>query len=266
MAAPIDPERGLARAFAEFALLPELLALPRDGDGVPAAWTGLIAANGYVADHVFDEDLPAGPDVPSIMADDAWRIAEWLELVDAGGLTTAGREVAAVAKIAPQSRTEAVWEPAQDVLAAQIRERYLGLGGLNVVELVEEGVRAIAGSQDEWVSFCPGLLHAEFESLIYLAQTDPVMAAALPGELVDNRIEAMRGRGRPATGVVDLVNMTIHADAVSLYYLDELENYVDDAVLTLTASQATAILFVFCGLLRCPRPELPVQYLTVSDG
>ena len=266
MAAPVDPERGLARAFAEFWLLPDLLALPGSGDGPPAAWADLLSEHGYNMDHVFDEDLPPGPDVASVMAQDAWRIADWLELIDADGLTVPGRGIAAVAEVASRSRTEAVWEPAEGILAAQISRHYAGARDLSIVELVQLGARALAVAQDEWTSFCPGLLHVEFEALVYLAQTNPERAVELAGELAQNRIEAMRGAGQPVAGVVDLLNMTIHADAVSSYYLDQLDNHVDDAILTLTASQATVLLFVFCGLLECPLPWSPVQYLTAPSA
>ena len=83
------------------------------------------------------------------------------------------------------------------------------------------------------------------------------------GELAPNRVEAMRDFGPPLPNVVGLMNMTVHVDRVSTHYLDTLRNHVDDGVLTLTAAQATAILFVSCGLLESPMPELPVQYLVV---
>ena len=258
MAAPIDPQTGLARVFAEFDVLPDLLAVVESGDGPPQEWVDALIANSYTVDHIYDEDLPPNPDVPTIMAGDAWRLAEWLELVGPDGLTDAGRVVSSIAGLETPSRTEAVWEPVDDVLADQIRSLYLGADGTNVVDLVQTGARRLAVQG----KYFPGLLHVEFEALIHLAQTNPPRAVALLDELAQNRIDALRDTPGPFAGVRDLLNATIYADSIALHYLDRLPGHVDDTLLTLTASQATVLLFVFCGLLEVPDPVRPIQYLT----
>ena len=266
MVAPVDPQTGLARVFAEFALLSDLLALAEPGDGPPPSWRGLLDTEGFTVDHIYDEDMPPDADIPATMAEDAWRVAEWLELVGPDGLTPSGRVLALIADLEPTARTEAIWRPVENVLQDQIRAFYLGADGTNIVDLVQTAARTLETVEGEWASFCPGLLHVEFEALIYLAQTNPARAVALLDELEQNRADAMRDARGPFDGVINLLNMTVHADAVSLYYLDQLPAHVDDTVLSLTASQATALLFVFCGLLEAPEPMLPIQYLTVPSG
>ena len=266
MAEPLDPQKGLARAFAEFWLLPDLLARVVPGDALPPSWRQLLERNGYAIDHIEDDELPSGPDRASIMAEDAWRISQWLELVDAGGLTDAGRQIADVARTAQIDRSEAVWAPADEVLANQIRECYLGADGERITDRVLAGARVLEGVDDAWARFCPGLLLVEFEALVYLSHTDPPRAADLVGELPFHRRAAMRDFSPPRPGVENILHMAIHADAVSRYYMEDLPEYVNDRVLTVTAISATAILFAFCGLLITPMPHFPVQYLVPRDA
>ena len=267
MAAPIDAIAGLVRSFAEFWLLPDLLALATPGGELPQSWMDLLDEEGFNTDHIEDDDVPADADLARVMAEDAWRLAEWLELVGPDGLTVTGDLVAGVAAFASERRTEQVWLPAHRVLADQIAGLYVGSDGAPVVDLLQAGARELEGASGEWLPFAPGLLLVEFESLAYLAYADPVAAQSLTGNLAQNRVEAMRGLGSPLPGVVDYLNMEIHADAVSTYYLDVLTGFVDDAVLTVTAAQATVTLLVFCGLLEVPEIELPVQYMVAPpDG
>ena len=265
MAAPLDPGAGLARAFAEYSLLPDLLALAETGDGPPPSWARLLGRVGFTIDHIEDDELPDGENPASIMADDAWRISQWLELVTSDGLTDAGRTVAAVAEVVGDDRTEAVWRPAQNTLAAQLRACYRGEGEISIVDLVHQGANLLARPDDVWAAYCPGLLLVEFEALIYLAQSDPQAAAALPDQLAGHRVNAMRGAGPPSPDESDLLHRFVHADAVSDYYEEQLPGHTNDSVLTLTAAQATAMLFVFCGLLAVPMPHLPVQFLVVPE-
>ena len=267
MAAPIDAAAGLVRAFAEVWLLPDLLALAVPGDGPPHTWIDLLDEEGFNTDHVEDVDLPDGPGLPTIMAEDAWRLVEWLELVGPDGLTDAGNVVASVADFAPERRTEQVWFQAHAVLADQVTELYRGADGTPITSLVQAGARALEQASDPWAPYCLGLLLVEFEALIHLAHTNPQRGRSLLGQLTQNRVAAMRDTGSPLRGVVRYLNMEIHADAVSTYYLDVLTGAVDDTVFTVTAAQATAILFVFCGLLEVPEPELPVQVMVAPvDG
>ena len=263
MAAPVDPAAGLARAFADFWLLPDLLELGAAAGMPPASWVRLLERSGFAADHVADEDLPAGPNWASIMADDVWRIAEWLELVRDDSLTDAGRSIAEVANYAMKERTQAVWGPADTTMATQVRAHYRGAEGISVVQLVQDGARALMDPDDVWAAYCPGLLSVEFEALVYLAQTDPQRAAGLVEELPGHRRDAMRGKGSPSPDVPSLLHRFAHADAVSQYYFEQLPGFTNEEVLTITAVQAAAILFVFCGLLSVPMPHLPVQFLVV---
>lgn len=261
MAAPLDPQAGLARAFAEFWLLPDLLAAWDPDTVPPQSWVRLLEREGFTVDHIEDEELPEGPDLASIMAEDALRVCRWLELVDGNAVTEQGLQVAQVARFGVGSRGEAVWEPAEAVIAEQLRACYLGAGGVRIVDLLHTGAHVLAAAEDEWTRFCPGLLLAEIEALLYLAHDDAARATALAGDLAHHRVRAMRDRAPPDAGLDEILLMSLHADAVSTYYIEDLPGVINESVLTLTAAQATAMLFVFCGLLMPPRPHLPVQYL-----
>ena len=265
MATQVEAKTGLARAFAEYWLLPDLLQLNTYGGGTVESWAALLDREGFTMDHVDDAHLPEGDERHLVMAQDAWRIAEWLELTRDGGLTEAGREVAEVAGYFPNERTQAVWEPAEYVLTEQIRAYYRGPNDIAIADLVQEGARTLARAQDEWIQVCPGLLLVEFESLIYLAFADPDRAVQMPGELVRHRREAMREWLPPAPDSDELTRMLFHADMVAEYYLEALPGYIDEDEFTLTAVQATLILFVFCGLLKCRKLHLPVQYLVAPN-
>ena len=264
MAAPVDHQAGLARAFAEFWLLPDLLAAWEPDATPPSAWARLLEREGYTVDHIAEDELPEGPDLASVMADDAWRVANWLELVDGAGVTDAGLEVAQVARFDFDARNEDVWSAAKEAVAAQVRRCYLGADGVRIADLLETGAHALAEAEEAWTQFCPGLLLAEIEALIHLANTDADRARALADELPRHRAQAMREYSPPRAEFDEILNMSVHADAVSAYYIRDLPGYIDESVLTLTAAQATAILFVFCGLLTPPKPHLPVQYLVAG--
>lgn len=267
MAAPIDANTGLVRAFADVWLPPDLLALAIPGDEPPQTWIDLLDEEGFNTDHIEDSDVPPDAELATVMAEDAWRLAEWLELVGPDGLTEPGEVIAGVAGFTSERRTEQVWLPAHRALAGQITNLYVGADGASIVDLVQAGAHALESASGEWFPFAPGLLLVEFESLAHLAYADPPAAQSLIGNLTQNRIEAMRGLGSPLPGVVDYLNMEIHADAVSTYYLDVLTGFVDDTELTVTVAQATVILLVFCGLLEVPEIELPVQYMVdPGDG
>lgn len=266
MAVPLDPETGLARAFAEYGLLPDLLALNANGTGSVESWAALLDREGFAMDHVDNDHLPEGIERERVMALDAWRVAEWLELAQEGGLTDAGRAVAAVADYGAGERTQAVWLPAEEVIAEQMKTCYRGAGGIAIVDLVQEAARALAGSEDEWTRICPGLLPVEFEALVNVAHADAQAAIRLPSELAGHRREAMRNSPAPLNDTDELENMLFHADMLAGYYLRALPGHLNEDVLTLTAVQATLILFVLCGLLRCPKPHLPVQYMVVPNA
>ena len=124
MAAQVEPEQGLARAFAEYSLLPDLLVRTVPGEGAPASWTQLLGDIGFTVDHIDDDELPPVLGVTAIMAEDAWRISQWLDSSTRMASRDAGRQIAEVARTSMKDRSEAVWGPADAVLAQQVRECY----------------------------------------------------------------------------------------------------------------------------------------------
>ena len=297
MATPIDPHAGLSRWFVEFHFLPDLLLLtePRSRPPDPSfltesrphppdTWAALLAEKGFTTDHIEEGALAQGADLPRQMAADAWRTSTWLRLIDGEGLTEPGQVIACIAEAEkpqtrseksrkkakkPRSRTQAVWQPAEAILAGQIKAHYLAADGRPVVDLIQIGADALWERIDEdpWITLCPGLLLAELETLLYLAYADPRYAESLARELPALRALAMRGRGLPPRRH-DLLNMTFHADAVTGYFLEHLfdEAAGDDLWPTVTAVQATLSLLVFSNLYEVWPPHWPTQSLVQRYG
>ena len=284
MAAPVDAHAGLARWFADFWLLPDLFATTESGIGPPDAWATLLAEQDFTTEHIENRGLPTDSDLPTRMAEDAWRTAAWLNLIGAEGLTAAGQTVADIAKIKvallkPSKQkaatddvvgrpNEAAWRPAEDVLATAVMEHYRAPDGRPVMEFVYAGADAIWDAQEKaWIHpLCPGLLLAEIETLLHLAFADPERASQVARNLSQHRRAAMSGVGWPSRRQTSLVSTLVHADAVSRYCVNMLDGYSDAKRPTITAVQATCILMVFCNLLEVAHPAAAVQCLMRRYG
>ena len=269
MAQPLTEQGGVARAFAEFTLLPDLLALAPEHEGaawVPA-WTALVEAAGCSLDHVEENDLPDGWTVWNWMAEDAFGLAVRLGLMAGsrlGGfsLTEAGDAVAAT----PVDEGGVVDDKSLgSLLAQQVRALYRGDGGLDVPRLLLEAAGAMQRTKHVWAKHCPGLLLVEFDALVHEAENDSVRAARLLGELEMNRDLAMHPYGRPGPASDPNDNAILHADSVADFYLFDLE-YDARSSLTITGARASAMLFTFAGLLAEGSPLGPVQMLVPPPG
>ena len=145
---PLEPA-WLARMFVECELLPDLLALHGTAgtDRPPESWTTWPLWEGCNLEHMTDGDMPAENDLTSWLAADAWGLVRQLKLVDADGLTPAGRRIADIAGTALDRRLETgQLQTLFDVLAEQVQTCYLGANDFNITGLLLRGAGALAGT------------------------------------------------------------------------------------------------------------------------
>ena len=264
MATPLAEQGGIARAFAEFSLLPDLLALLGDREWAQR-WVALLDGAGCSLDHVEANDRPNGSPLWIWMAEDAFGLSLRLGLLqrtEGGGfaVTEAGTSVASLADAPMNERGEAGDRALRSLLARQVRALYRGSGGIEVPKLLLDAARAMQGTEHIWAKHCPGLLLVEFDALVHEAENDREAAERLLGELETNRDLAMHPYDRPGptSGLDD--NAVTHSDAVTDFYLFNLE-YDARSSLTITGARASAMLFTFAGLLAEGGPLGPVQML-----
>ena len=264
---PIEPG-WLARTFVEYELLPNLLALPdtRDTDNAPESWLAFLSGKGCNLEHMLDEDLPADDDIPLYLVADAWHLVRQLELVEKYGLTPAGQSIANIFNPPLVVRySGGLTEDLNNMLAQQVTTCYWGKNRLNVTRLLQRGAALLAGTKHVWAAYCPGLLLVEFEALVHLAGTDSDRALQLCDELLSNRDYAMHAYDMPSPDVPPLENMIRHADAVTEFYLDDLQ-LLPDATPDIGTARATAILYSFAMLLKEVYPIGPVQCLAPTGN
>ena len=184
---------GLGQAFAEFALLPDLLQASASGAAADGDWTPVLEAHGFNDGHVHPGDLEGVQrgGLATFMARDAKRMCERLRLLDSEGLTEAGRRVAEAAAVPILERPSAAERAAAAVVGDQIRRHYVGADGLELVPLVQQSSARLAAEQQPAWAVLPGLLLAEFDTVLYRGLTDAARARDLAGELPRVRAEVV---------------------------------------------------------------------------
>ena len=258
---PIAPG-WLARTFADYELLPDLVAacMETDPAAPPEYWTGLLSGGECNIEHLDEEDELSEEDLLAHLIADAWALVRTLQLVDDSGLTPAGQRIAALAGSQLTERSGAQLNELYRTLAEQIRTCYLGADGLNITALLQRGAGHMAGTDHVWAAYCPGLLLVEFEALVQTAARDAARAEALCDELLQNRDTAMHPYDMPSADLPPMVNMITHGDAVASFYFDDTD-LLGDPEPGIGTSRATAMLYTFAGLLREVHPVGPVQCL-----
>ena len=258
---------GIARAFAEFSLLPDLMALARDSTGRPLAppWTEFLEEAGCSLDHVEEPDRPNGRSVWRWMAEDAVNLSVRLGLLrwfsdGYFAVDAVGAAVASMADTPMDVRGEDEDRRLRLLLAQQVRALYRGDGDIEVSSLLLEAASAMRRTEHVWAKHCPGLLLVEFDALVHEAESDRAGAERLLGQLEENRDLAMHPHGRPEPASDPNDNAILHSDAVTDFYLFNLE-YDARSSLTITGARASAMLFTFAGLLAERVPLGPVQML-----
>ena len=264
MGFPVDDRTGPVLQFAEFSLLPPLLARvpqPPALDDAPDTWRDYLQETGYNTDHIDDGSVDESP---TAMAADAWRLAIGLELVAEDGLTDPGQRIAALADRPQQDRT--FHRELRRALARQIEACYFG-SERSVVRVLQAGARRLANGP--WREFFPGLLLIEAQALIQWARPDRRLVGELPERLEEGRKAAVETYGIPELDLTNLTDILGEeeaerfagriglSDAVANYYLDQW----DSDVMTVTEMRSTAMLLTFAGLLRERFLLGPVQCL-----
>ena len=276
----------LARTFVEYELLPRLLAFPGVGwsNRPPRSWLKFLSESECNLEHMMDEDMPAYDEIPNYLVKDAWHLVRQLQLVSETGLTPAGQDIANLQKFSWQVRDVASTygvgmsdrslsgqftighqEGLDNLLAHQLSTCYRGQDDLDITGLLQRGAGLLADTEHVWAAYCPGLLLVEFEVLIHLACINSARAVQLCDDLLVNRDVAMHPYGMPSPDVPPMQNMVDHADAVAVFYLNDLQ-LVEDSGPGLSVSRATAMLFTFCGLLQEVYPVGPVQCLAPTNN
>ena len=271
MAYPIDQRFGLALKFAEFSLLPDILArVPEFGGcSVPDPWREFLRDKNLNLDHVDEEDNQNPDELAGELAADAWRLARGLEFVADEGLTAKGNDLARLADTPSLERTGRQKDFLERSLAEQILDRYFSRN-LSIASLLQQAAQQLEGT--EWSEKCPGVLLIEVQALIEMAHTNQPGAQEWPNTFLEVRHEALRTYEMPE---VDLESLEMivgqenarlfserisHADAVSNYYLNDLGL----SGMTLTELRSTAMLLAFAGLLELRFRLGPVQYLVLA--
>ena len=164
VAGPLTGQGGIARAFAEFSLLPDLMHLARESTGWPLAplWTECLEEVGCSLDHVEEPDRPNGWSVWQWMAEDAINLSVrlgLLRLLSDGdfAVDAAGIAVASMADTPMDVRGEDEEGELRSLLAQQVRALYLGNGGIDVSSLLLEAARKMRRTEHVWAKHCPGL-------------------------------------------------------------------------------------------------------------
>lgn len=209
VAGPLTGQGGIARAFAEFSLQPDLMALARESTGRPLAplWTECLEEVGCSLDHVEEPDRPNGRSVWRWMAEDAVNLSVrlgLLRLLSDGdfAVDAAGDAVASMANAPMEARSEEDDGELRSMLAQQMRALYLGNGGMDVSSLLLEAARKMRRTKDIWAKHCPGL------PLVPDHHRHPGFGHAV-------HLRRPAGGGQPAGACAD-AGSTVHVEEVAL--------------------------------------------------
>ena len=250
MGSGVTGQHGLVRAFADFSMLPDLLALPRLSSRREAvqSWARLMEESNPNCDHVEDDDLDSAADDPwDLMADDAWQLCERLGLLEGDGEASAD---------AWRARLE-------DQLADRIWDRYLDAGGEPMARHLQDAALVAGGDRGPWAGRCPGLLLCEFMRLVEMAQEDAPRAESFAASLPVERREAVRDARltRPNPRMTPLVNRIAYANAIGKFHGRPDGGPLPEPAMSVTEARATAILLTHSGILKEAFLEGPVNCL-----
>ena len=242
----------LTGIFVDFDLLPHLLARAETAGGrlkTVADWSDWLDEVGFKDDHIDPDEFPAGLCAADRMAADAWRFAERMGFVDAGGPTEDGREVAALAQVLRCRRREVL----ASMLAPRLAERLGGHGGVSVVDLLRRAADHLEKTTNLWARECPGLIPVEVGAIVYWACTNRRRAEELVDNIVSWRDVAMHRYQAPDSAAPAGSHAQLHFDRVSEFYgehpwLGEKVPWSSGEELGMNA------LLAYCGHLR----EIPL--------
>ena len=263
MAATLAGGAGLVRAFADFALLPDLLRIVPDGNG-RERWPTLMREAGLNASHVLDPDI-GSDDLAAYMADDAWQMSRRLGLIAAqptGGLTAAGDQIARRSSIRRGTVSD---DSGGDMFALrlllgrEVETYYDQTHGVRIVRRLREAVRSVSGIDSLWTRYAPGLLLAEFDFVLSELTRGESDWQRIVDTLQGTRDEVERLLGDPVARMRRRDSLNF-ADALTAFYWEGLPAATADRM-TVTEARANAMLFSFSNILDQAAPLGPVQHL-----
>ena len=243
---------GLVRWFADFSLLPDLLALRRDGTRPLESWAELLADRGASLDHVDEEESIEQGTMWTLMAKDAWDLCERLGLLEFG----------------PPDSRDAIAARLGEGLPGRIQDAGRDHGWAPIVDMLQAAADKAADDGGKWAGACPGLLLCEFMRIVGLAHHNGgEEAGRFVNALPQARDGAARSEGRaaPDARMTPLTNRVAYADAVARR-LNSAAGGADPDLpaMSVTEARATAMLLTHAGLMHEVYPEGPVNCLAAT--
>lgn len=175
---------GVVEFFADFDLLPDLLALPRAADAneddVLLQWEVFLDRENANIDHI-DEWSGSRVDLMLSLAEDAWFLCERAGLLADGELTQLGGSVA--------DGTATIGK----ALGGWLGEGWLSRDGKPIIPLLQKAADMLAAADSGASNVIPGLLAVEAESIIARCLHGFAEADALAGRLLEHRRAALDG-------------------------------------------------------------------------
>ena len=253
MAEPLDDFPGLARGFVDFDLLPTLLSRAST-PGVVQTWARMMRDAGVRTDFV-EEGAMAPGRVHEFLADDAWELAQRLDLVAASSadvLTPAGVRLAQLEDAGPD------FADLREGMGWLVEAYYARAHEVSVSARLRQAVRRVGLIDTSWNRYVPGLLLAEFEFLLSAVAHGRLTWAQMISEVERIRRDASRRLGAPSAR--RMRNIVDYADAVTALHWQAADG-APEPRMTIVEAQATAMLFLFSNLLGLGGPLGPVQHL-----
>ena len=254
----VAPNGGLVWCFAEFNLLPDLLALYVSGTDPHAVWVSLLDERGYNEDHVEDDEIPRGANLTDLMAEDALRLCRWIRLIELDGqLSLPGRQIANLALLPSPERGPHESAILTRILAQQAQAHYLGESDVPIINLLQGAAAVLASNGQRWPVGLYGMLLVEMATVIHRAFLDARDAELVAlHDLARVREEVLAALRRDSRAVDGMVA----ANAIALVHF-ERENLSEGSGMAVTEMCATSIFLVFAELLRLRPLVSPPQVL-----
>ena len=238
MATPIADQCLLVKLFAEFDLLPNLLAIaedmraeaagetldpdllgPLDEAEVVRRWGEYLDETGANMDHIEEFDYTFRHASYLHFARDVMGLAHRLDWVLAP--TIESKALSDIGRRPWEERSRDTEVTIKQALQASVGQNYLGRNGEQVISLVQSAAWRLSNSSDAWAQVVPGLLLIEFWALIYWSFRRPWHAGRLLDLLVANRNRAIHVHGGSVPGPDANENQTFLADATGNLYLED---------------------------------------------
>ena len=229
---------GVVQFFAEFDLLPDLLARDAGADeyGIPLQWAGHLERVNANIDHI-DECLDSRWGLMRSLAEDAWLLCERAGLLADGALSPLGESVA-------NKKT-----PIGKALGDWLEKGWLSMDNKPIIPLLRKAADMLAKDGGRASKAIPGLLPVEAESIIARCCLDGAAEAdALIGELPQHRRDALDGVRLDEASPRAII---VLADFVCGHHLRHVN---PDSPVGLAELRASLMLAAHCGWLSYADP------------